>query len=209
MKLTNEQLHKIDEILKNHGLDFLDFKLEIKDHIASQTEDLCKEQDLSFEKALPMVLEQWKPHLRLSESLWISNKKSFPRIVITGLRKRYLFYNFISAALMILFFAIDIFKFKDVQINNLYVFFGFGLLWLIFSFFRYTIYKTGIKTSYSYEFNRMYLLISLMFGFGGILLFSLGENPTMVWNVVILAYTPTTLYSYFKHRQFEKQYQFV
>ncbi|MFA7444752.1 MAG: hypothetical protein WCY89_02310 [Flavobacteriaceae bacterium] len=209
MTLNNEQLHKIDQVLEDSGLDFLDFKLEIKDHIASQIETLCKEENLSFESALSITLEQWKPHLRLNESFWISNKQSFPRIVITGLRKRYFVYNFISTTLVILLFAIDIFKLRELKFNGLYLFLGFSLLWLILSVFRYTIYKTGIKTSYSYEFNRMYLLISLMLGLGGISLFSFGENPTTVWNIVILAYTPVTLYSYFKHRQFEKKYQFV
>ena len=37
MKLSAEQIEKIDTILEKLGLDFLDFKLEIKDHIASQT----------------------------------------------------------------------------------------------------------------------------------------------------------------------------
>ena len=76
MKLNTEQLEKLDVILEKLGLDFLDFKLEIKDHIAAQIEDLCEKQNISFEEALPKVLKEWEPSLILKSSSWISNKWS-------------------------------------------------------------------------------------------------------------------------------------
>jgi len=209
MKLNSEQLTIIDSILENHDLDFLDFKLEIKDHIASQIEDLCKEESLSFESALSITIEQWKPHLRLKESLWISNKRSFPRIVTIGLRKRYIIYNCISIVLWVFLYMIDIYKLRELQLNPIYVVGSFGALWLIFSYFRYSIYKSGMKTSFSYEFNRYYILFCLMFGFGVLFLLLDGNSSIIIWGFVILAYMPTGLYSYFKHKQFEKRYQFV
>jgi len=93
MKLTVEQIYKIEEILENHGLEFLDFKLEIKDHIATQTEDLCIKQNISFEEALTNVLKEWESSLVLKESIWISTKRSFSVVVLNSLMKRYIYYN--------------------------------------------------------------------------------------------------------------------
>ena len=54
MKATKENLDLIDRYLEQRKLDFLDFKLEIKDHIASQTEDFCEQQKINFEDAFPV-----------------------------------------------------------------------------------------------------------------------------------------------------------
>jgi hypothetical protein len=51
MKLTNTQLDYIDRFLEQHQLDFLDFKLELKDHLATATEDIMEENEMSFEEA--------------------------------------------------------------------------------------------------------------------------------------------------------------
>lgn len=42
MQLTLSQLDTIDRFLEQHQLDFLDFKLEVKDHLATATEELLK-----------------------------------------------------------------------------------------------------------------------------------------------------------------------
>ena len=52
MKLSIEQIEKIDRILEKLGVDFLDFKLEIKDHIACQTEELGQEKKILVLKKL-------------------------------------------------------------------------------------------------------------------------------------------------------------
>lgn len=207
MKLNIDQLNHIDTILEDYGLDFLDFKLEIKDHIATQIEELCKEQELSFEQSLQIALEQWKPQLKLTESLWISNKRSFPRIVNNALQKRYIIYNCITLVLVIFLYGLDIFKLNKSEIQPIYMFASLGTLWLIFSYLCYSIYRSGLKTSFSYEFNRFYKLFSMMLGFGG--LFLLISNTIIIWSLVILSYMPIGLYSYFKHKKFEKQYKLV
>ena len=107
MKLTKEQLAKIDYILEKLGLDFLDYKLEVKDHIATQTEDLCEKLNISFEEALPKVLKEWEPSLTLKNSIWISNKRCFSKIIVDGITERYLIYNSIGIFLIILFFVLQ------------------------------------------------------------------------------------------------------
>ena len=58
MKLTEEQINKIDIILDKLGLDFLDFKLEIKDHIACEVEEEMKLNQSDFNESLLLVLKQ-------------------------------------------------------------------------------------------------------------------------------------------------------
>ena len=49
MELTLSQLYIIDRFLEQHQLDFLDFKLEVKDHLATATEVLMEENKIPFE----------------------------------------------------------------------------------------------------------------------------------------------------------------
>jgi len=78
MKLTVEQIDKIDIILDKLGLDFLDIKLEVKDHIACQVEENMRSGEVTFDASLIEVLKCWESKLVLRESWLISKKKSFP-----------------------------------------------------------------------------------------------------------------------------------
>lgn len=51
MQIILSQLDAIDRYLEQHQLDFLDFKLEIKDHLATATEELMKEKEIPFDNA--------------------------------------------------------------------------------------------------------------------------------------------------------------
>ena len=55
MELTAEQLDYIDRFLEQQKLDFLDFKLEVKDHLACETEVLMRKETLPFEEAFVIV----------------------------------------------------------------------------------------------------------------------------------------------------------
>ena len=47
MKLTEEQIDLIDRYLEQKKLDFLDFKLEIRDHLATATEIIMEQKNSS------------------------------------------------------------------------------------------------------------------------------------------------------------------
>lgn len=209
MKLSAEQTQKIDTILEKLGLDFLDFKLEIKDHIASQTEDLCNERNFSFEEALPLVLKEWESNLQQKTSIWISNKRSFSTVVLNGIKKRYLIYNSIAIPVILLFFLLHFAYRKQIETDYLHqVMVGFGsILFLILSVFRYFIFKTKEETSYSYEFNRIYKMVAIFWVFDMVFYFSLGISPVDLWKAMIVTYTPIAIYSYYKHNQFCKRFQ--
>ena len=67
MKLTPAQLDYIDRFLEQHQLDFLDFKIEVKDHLATATETIMEENELAFEDAFVQVSENWESALKVEK----------------------------------------------------------------------------------------------------------------------------------------------
>jgi hypothetical protein len=82
MKLSKEQIAKINETLVLNGVVYDDIKLELTDHIASEIENNIGENDILFEKAFIHAFENWKEQLRPSSSKWLGSKNIVPRIVI-------------------------------------------------------------------------------------------------------------------------------
>lgn len=207
MKLTVEQTDKIDLILDKLGLDFLDFKLEIKDHIACEVEEEMETNQSDFNSAFILVLERWENKLVLSESLFISNKRSFPKIVIDQLFKRFLIYN-ITLAVSILFGAIIYINYlKDFLNESVYVnFFKWIFIssFFIFCVFKLIIYLKKIKTSYSYMFNQNFWLLTLYFFF----VFILDSSFMNFFSFsLLMAVSPFLIYSFYKHQHFINKYQ--
>lgn len=209
MKLTVEQINKIDIILEKLGLDFLDSKLEIKDHIACQVEEEMELNQSDFNEALLLVLKQWEDKLVLTESLFISNKRTFPKIVVDQLFKRFLIYN-IALAVSILFGAIIYINFlKDFVNDSPYVNFFkwiFISCFFIFSIFKLIIYLKKIKTSYSYMFNQNFWFLTLYFVF--VFLWDSSFMNFISFSLLIIIF-PFLIYSFYKHQYFINKYQLV
>ena len=206
MKLTEEQIDKIDLILDKLGLDFLDFKLEIKDHVACEVEEEMETNQSDFNSAFILVLERWESKLVLSESLFISNKRSFPKIVLNQLFKRFLIYNItlvVSFLLGILTYINFLKDFeKELLFTNSFKWI-FVFCFIIFSILKIIIYSKKLKTSYSYMFNQNFWLLTIYFVF------------VFLWNSsfmnffsfsLLIAVSPFLIYSFYKHQHFIKKY---
>ena len=61
MKLTEEQITIISDYIDYCGIKEIDIKLELVDHIATQTEDAIIMDGVSFEEALRKVMVNWYP----------------------------------------------------------------------------------------------------------------------------------------------------
>ena len=206
MKLTEEQINKIDIILEKLGLDFLDFKLEIKDHIACQVEEEMELNQSDFNVALLLVLKQWEQKLVLSESVFISNKRIFPKIVINQLFKRFLIYNIallISFSFGILTYVNFLKDFENELITNTFRWI-FIFCFFVFSVLKFKIYQGKFKTSYSYMFNQNFWLLTIYFVF------------VFLWNSsfmnffsfsLLISVSPFLMYSFYKHQHFINKYQ--
>lgn len=92
MKLTNTQLDYIDRFLEQHQLDFLDFKLEVKDHLATATEEFMKDKEISFEEAFPLAAKAWESELLVKKYWLISNERLFPSFVIQRIKNKVAFH---------------------------------------------------------------------------------------------------------------------
>jgi hypothetical protein len=85
MKLTEEQIQKIDQTLNDKGLIYEDIKLEVTDHIATEIEVKMEEKGISFDEAFKQSFKNWKEQLRPSSSSWTGLKNVAPRVVIDTL----------------------------------------------------------------------------------------------------------------------------
>ena len=88
MKLTTEQINQIDTFLERNDVKYLDIKLELLDHIASQIEALMSDQNSSFEEAFTKITAHWRPRFSSSTSFLIGLFYSFPQIVLDRLLAR-------------------------------------------------------------------------------------------------------------------------
>jgi hypothetical protein len=207
MKLNAEQIDKIDVILDKLGLDFLDIKLEVKDHIACQVEEKMRSGEVTFDASLIEVLKCWESKLVLEESWLISKKKSFPKIVIQRLFKRFLIYN----TSVVLFVILSYFFFQNYKqtINDFVLFSKYSTIiyscfFGIYSILWVKMYFQKIKTSFFYQFKQNFSLLFL-FQFYIVFLGSFVMNYMGLSLVLIL--TPFLFYTFYKHQQFVKKYQ--
>ncbi|WP_396197313.1 hypothetical protein [Flavobacterium sp.] len=209
MKLNAEQIDKIDVILDKLGLDFLDIKLEVKDHIACQVEENMRSGEVTFDASLIEVLKCWESKLVLEESWLISKKKSFPKIVIQRLFKRFLIYN----TSVVLFVILSYFFFQNYKqtINDFVLFSKYSTIiyscfFGIYSILWVKMYFQKIKTSFFYQFKQNFSLLFL-FQFYSVLSFSTLMNYFCLSMLLIL--TPFQLYTFYKHQQFINKYKLV
>lgn len=208
MKLTVEQIDKIDVILDDLGLDFLDIKLEVKDHIACQVEENMSSGEISFDASLIDVLKCWESKLILRNSWLISNKKSFPKIVIQKLFKRFLIYN-----ATLLFFSIlsFYFYFSNKESIDGSIFFSkysaiiYSCFFVVYCMFWVIMYFQKIKTSYFYQFKQNFYFL-LLFQF---YIVFLDAFMNYLCFSMLLILMPFQLHTFYKHQQFINKYKLV
>jgi hypothetical protein len=160
MKLTTEQIAKINQTLIEKGLIYEDIKLELIDHIASEIEAEMEEKEISFETAFKKAFENWKEQLRPSSSFWLRGNKSIPKIIsykCNQMIKR-VFLMSITMGLVTAFLVTLIFK----KIANEEVLFLLNSILkvisisgiMLFIYCKYRLWQSKRKSSYSYLFSQ-------------------------------------------------------
>lgn len=158
MKLSPLQIDAIDKFLQHNNVKYVDIKLELLDHIASQIEALMSNQNNSFEEAYEIVTINWNPRFRSSSSPFIGLFYSFPKIVLDRLVTRVKKHNLILFCFTTLF-CIPMFYYKD-YIRLILTPFDvlFNLLTIVLSlFFYFLLIKINIHskpTSYRFLVNQ-------------------------------------------------------
>jgi len=112
MKLTKEQIEEIDHILRKHYTfeNFDDLRIELVDHIASDTELLMQNENRSFNEALPDILYKWKTEISWDRH---SRHNSVPKMVSCLWRELDWKYNSITIAIVVLLFVVSQFFRKE------------------------------------------------------------------------------------------------
>jgi hypothetical protein len=200
MKLTTQQLDLIDRFLEQHQLDFLDFKLELKDHLATATEDIMQEHDASFDDAFLLASQAWKTELQVKKYWLISNERLFPSFVIQKIKHRVVFHY----AIVLLVSLSLIFAFSKANENNLLFKYSVGFCGIVCLLLGRIMNNKSAKTSFRFHFdyfNLPILLVLSTFVFSKIVFTHLYFTGS-----IVIANFPFTVYYFVKHRQFIKKY---
>ena len=202
MSLTQLQLDIIDRFLEQHQLDFLDFKLEIKDHLATATEELMKEKEIPFEEAFLLAVEPWKNELQVKKYWLISNERLFPSFVIQRIKHKVAFhYGMVMTVAIIATFLASNYLIENQKLFK----YGIGLCGIICFLLRRLMNNKKVKTSYRFHFDYFYMPVLLVFAH-----FFVFQLPIVYANFIgflVLANFPFTIYYFLKHQQFVKKYQ--
>lgn len=220
MKLTNQQLTIIEEILMLNGVVYDDIKLELIDHIASEIEAETINDSKPFDIILKEVFEKWKLQLRpASHNLWLGYGFSAPKIILDKLandKKRELF----AGAIIICLCTVAILsinnKLQSPLVLSGIVFFIktvslVGALLMLSG--KLFLLKSKIKSTFLFRFNKSFYLILFYGVLIGIGLFPiLPSNKNIEIKAISLIVTLTYLFLiyvnlklFYKHFQFEKK----
>ncbi|NRT12389.1 hypothetical protein [Flavobacterium sp. 14A] len=219
MKLTNQQIDTINEILVLNGLVYDDIKLELVDHIASEIELAMDDKEVLFEEALKTAFSNWRGQLQPSTSIWLGSKNSAPRIVIDKWESihrkenRSIFkYSFIS---FIVFFGIIKLSNDASLTENLTGFLSllYLSLWVSIVALRGILGRNKNDTIFSSIFkkrSRMPLVGLILIALSWIPNKTLGINSILEISslyciFLLLSFTVSTLKLAYKHFQFEKK----
>lgn len=151
MKLTTEQISKINQNLIEKGLVYEDIKLELIDHIATDIEVELENKESNFETVCSAVFDKWEVLLMETSLNIFSNA---PKMVIDKISsyslkqvKFALICCLIFSALMVGITAID----KDEYFfDTLKLLFSGALIFVFFAnfMFIFLIWKSSVKTTY-------------------------------------------------------------
>jgi hypothetical protein len=171
MKLTAEQIQKIDQTLNDKGLIYEDIKLEVTDHIASEIEMKMNDNSISFDDAFKNAFENWKEQLKPSSSFWTGSKNVAPRVVIdklVSLSKEQLIFSLLSVVVFsVLMTTITMLNTQEYVYNTLKLIFAsaYFLVCLIVITCLFYIWKFKSKTIYGRFFLKNCGLLSMHFYF--------------------------------------------
>ena len=203
MQLTNTQLDLIDRFLEQHQLDFLDFKLEVKDHLASATEELMKDKEILFEEAFPLAAKAWETELQVKKYWLISNERLLPSFVIQRIKNKVAFH----CVIVILIALIGTLMIHHLPFENQVFKYGFGFFGMVYFLLRRIMNNKKVKTSYRFQFDYFYLPVFL--GFAYFFVLKLSSAYVDFIGFLITANFPFTIYYFVKHQQFVKKYNLI
>lgn len=102
MELTKEQIQRVNKYLNVKGVKFIDFRVEVFDHIVSQIEQKLEIKNTDFETVFYQVTDEWNKQLNSSSSFIFGLAYSAPKIVMNKAKKVFKPFFFFTLVLCIL-----------------------------------------------------------------------------------------------------------
>jgi hypothetical protein len=166
MELTKEQIQEIENYIESNGVDFIDLKIELLDHIVSDVEHKIN-KGFSFESALELTKQKWSKHFKNSSSLYLGFQYSASKIVlkkaVKEFRPFYILY-FASYFLPFILFEKIAMDFTNSMMSFVNTFFKIttllALLYMVFIIYK--VYASREKTTYRFILKTQYVGISFL-----------------------------------------------
>ncbi|WP_064966807.1 hypothetical protein [Tenacibaculum ovolyticum] len=208
MELTKEQIQRVEKYLDKKGVKFIDFRIEIFDHIISQIEQKLAIDNADFKTVFYQVTNEWNKQLDETSSWFFGFIYPAPKVVINRAKKIFKKYLFLAYLQMIVTYLV-VFNSK-LELNKTFsylIFFVLIILLLISIFYTFKIWKSKQKTVYSFIIKTQ----SLNFLFFPFMI--IGTSFEDFINIGYLGYLIIiTYYSrlfYRKHQQEKERYSFL
>ena len=216
MELTKEQLSSVENYLLKKEVHFLDIKIEIFDHIASEIEFLIEEKGYKFEQAFHITTMKWNKYFVQKSSIYLGSTYYAPKIVIQKAKRSFKTHYLISITsyfiLLIIFQNIEV-QFSEKNITSLsFIFRGVAIVsGLFFLFTYYKKFKSKVKTTYSFILKTQTLnLLLFIIPISNVSYFlENGKiNGIMIGLLgVLICTTITTNYFYKKHLEIASKFE--
>ena len=154
MKLTEQQLQRVEHYLNVKDITYIDLRMEVLDHIVSDIETKMVKENLDFETVFYNVTDKWNPQLKETSSWLFGIGFSAPKIVIQKAKKVYWKqYILLFASYFLPFILLTHFNF-EIQNPNEFNFFIIIKSTVVLSFvaFIYMLLTKNnkIKTTYGF-----------------------------------------------------------
>ena len=130
-QLTKEEIQFIDNYLKNSGVEYIDTRAEVVDHVASEIENRFIENNTSdFYEEFKMYMIQHKKALlkNIHKYRWSLDKKILKQVFKNLIHQKVLAIS--GLFLVIGFTLMNTLSFENVDLKTTYLFITVGILFL-------------------------------------------------------------------------------
>lgn len=174
MKLTKEQVQQVEAYIHCKGLNYIDLKTEVLDHMILDIETKLVNKAISFNQAFEEVKIKWKNQFKTDVSYWLGITHDGPMLLINKsvkiykpIYKKTLLY--LALLVAVLFFLKQIFSFDVLEaltefkmIANIIILF----VWALGAFYTLRwakkLRKSSYNTSYRFLFKTQKLGVFLI-----------------------------------------------
>ncbi|SHM93330.1 hypothetical protein [Polaribacter sp. KT 15] len=213
MKLTKEQIQRVEHYLDVKQIDYIDIRLEILDHIISDIEEKIEEEKVTFHNAFATSKQKWNPQFKETSSMFFGLGFTAPKIVIQKAKKVYWKqYVFLLTSYFLPFLLLTHFNFK-IENPQEYGLFNTlkGVIVLTLISFVYMLFSNNHKIETTYGFILKSKSLGAFTGLIVLAIFFTRVNELNGINIGMLCSFLWMTFSYFhfykKHKEAIQQYK--